>query len=73
MYAGSVGWPAPASMSADWSPLSVDDTGANLWVSVGDALVDSPDIPCNRHDQVYGSSLVRLNYIKALILLYTIY
>lgn len=37
MYAGSVRWPLPASMSADWYLRPWTDAGANLRVSVGDA------------------------------------
>lgn len=38
MYAGSIRWPAPASMSADWSLCLGTNRRANLRVGVRDAL-----------------------------------
>ena len=39
MYAATVGWRPPASVSADWSPCPRTDAGGNLRVAVGDALI----------------------------------
>ena len=37
MYAATVGWRPPASVSADWSPLYADGRGRFFSVAVGDA------------------------------------
>ena len=37
MYAVSVGWLPPTSVSADWSPRQTN-AGGFLWVAVGDVL-----------------------------------
>lgn len=48
MYAGIVGWPAPASMSADWPPYPWTAAVANLRVGVGNALSACINSPAKR-------------------------